>query len=72
MNLSYEARVELLEIVTKAFNEQWLIVMDIDRKFKEDKNMINDKKVYWAKKQDEAYDKKQLLSDIKTQLTLSL
>lgn len=72
MNLSYEARVELLEIVTKVHEEHWHTIIDIDKRFRDDDNMINDKKAYWAKKQDEAYERKQLLDDIKTQLTLSL
>jgi hypothetical protein len=73
MNLSYEQRIELLDIVKEEYSKQWKTILEIDAKFKcNDTSMRNDKENYWIKKQAEAYDRKQLLDGIKTELTLSL
>lgn len=71
MNLSYEARAELLEIVKKEIHEHWKDILYIDNKFKTEK-LINDKEKYWLKRQAQAYDRKMILSYIKEELQLSL
>ena len=72
MELSYHQRVELLDLVKKAYTEHWNTILEIDLVFKEDKQMEHDKADYYAKKQAEAYDRKQLLDNIKNKLILSL
>ena len=72
MELSYHQRVELLDLVKQAYTEHWNTILEIDLKFKEDKTMDHDKADYWAKRQAEAYDRKQLLDNIKNKLILSL
>lgn len=72
MNLSYKQRIELLEIVKQAKLDLWEEIVKIDNKFKIDTNMINDKKAYWAEKQEQAYDRKQLLDAIIFELNDSL
>lgn len=72
MELSYHQRVELLDLVKKAYTEHWNTILEIDLVFKEDKAMDKDKEDYYIKKQAEAYDRKQLLDNIKNKLILSL
>ena len=72
MELSYHQRVELLDLVKKAYTEHWNTILEIDLVFKEDKQMDKDKEDYYIKKQSEAYDRKQLLDNIKNKLILSL
>lgn len=72
MNLSYKQRVELLEIVKQTKLDLWEDIVKIDNKFKIDTNMLNDKKAYWLERQEQAYDRKQLLDAIIFELNDSL
>lgn len=72
MELSYHQRVELLDLVKQAYTEHWNTILEIDLVFKENKAMEKDKEDYYIKKQAEAYDRKQLLDNIKNKLILSL
>lgn len=73
MNLDYHQRMELLALVKAECHKQWETILEIDAKFKcNDVSMRNDKEDYWVKKQSEAYDRKQLLNEIRDRLILSL
>lgn len=73
MNLSYEQRIELLDLVKAECHKQWETILEIDAKFKcDDKSMRNDKELYWVKKQTQAYARKELLNEIRDRLILSL
>jgi hypothetical protein len=72
MNLSYKQRMELIEIVTTAKQNLWDDIIKIDNKFKNDLNMLNDKKAYWIEQQDKAYTKKDLYDSILFELNDSI
>lgn len=55
MQLSYEQRIELLEIVKDSKRDLWQEILTIDNRFKcDDGSMRGDKEAYWLKKQSEA------------------
>lgn len=73
MQLSYEQRIELLEIVKDSKRDLWQEILTIDNRFKcDDGSMRGDKEAYWLKKQSEAYDKKMLLDGIIQELRQSV
>lgn len=73
MNLTYEQRVELLELVKKELEVHWSKVIEIDAKFKcDDPSMRNDKELYWIKEQSKAWARKELLSEVRDKLIMSL
>ena len=73
MELSYHERIELLDLVKLECHKQWETILEIDAKFKcSDVTMRGDKQAYWEKAQSEAYDRKQLLNEIRDKLIMSL
>jgi hypothetical protein len=73
MELSYNKRSKLLEIVKQARRDLWEEIHIIDRKFEvKDSTMINDKRAYWLEQQSEAYARMTDLEAIIYQINESL
>jgi hypothetical protein len=73
MNLTYEQRMALLEIVKREASEQFSVCHEIDQKFKgDDTTMRNDKRDYWMHQQDQAYKKWDMLISIRDALRESV
>jgi hypothetical protein len=73
MQLSYNYRSKLLEIVKQARRDLWEEIHIIDRKFEvKDTTMINDKRDYWMEQQSEAYNRMAQLDAIIYQINESL
>ena len=64
--------MELIDIVKEAKTKHWEDIFAIDNRFKNDINMRNDKKAYWAEQQDKAYAKMAVYDGILCELNDSI
>lgn len=71
MNLNYAQRMELLRLVREERHKHWEELTSINARFKNE-NMEEDERDYWLKEQSKAYDKEQILAELKDRLMMSV